>query len=422
MKKHKLSEQELQTEEWVKRATDDELTARSILKHRDAPPMPVCFFSQQLAEKYLKAFLVHQSRWYPKIHPLDVLLEHCRDLDAEFAKLKEDCLFLTSFYRDTRYPADTPDYDWNECEAAFAAAIRVKEFVQEKLKILTYSAEADRGFGALGFLVVTGGALALFAALMIARPWSATPQQTYPISDETIGAPTGPTDATDSYDRLCELTGGTAVSCPENPPPNAGMCLQCMCPEGTSWQPARGGCMHDAESSPLNSNVQPPDANTLSSIDTSDWKTYRNEEYGFEFQYPSTWSIRTDGINDLSLLRPGMKLPSKENLPSHDGVYWGDILIDIFSNPDNLSIEEYLSKPGNTWKPFDQNLPFDQIAIKNGGEIFIFRNIPGFFISSFAYIKGKRPIIEIADIDIEDEFREEIFNHILSTFKFIKSS
>ncbi|OGZ44042.1 MAG: hypothetical protein A3J55_01270 [Candidatus Ryanbacteria bacterium RIFCSPHIGHO2_02_FULL_45_17b] len=30
---------------------------------------------------------------------------------------------------------------------------------------------------------------------------------------------------------------------------------------------------------------------SITQDDTSDWKTYLNEEYGFEFKYPSSWSI-----------------------------------------------------------------------------------------------------------------------------------
>ena len=71
----KLSKEELDIGEWIRRATDDELVIKSILRHRDAPPTPVCFHAQQMAEKYLKAFLVHHRQWYPKIHPLDKLAE-----------------------------------------------------------------------------------------------------------------------------------------------------------------------------------------------------------------------------------------------------------------------------------------------------------------------------------------------------------
>lgn len=37
---------------------------------------------------------------------------------------------------------------------------------------------------------------------------------------------------------------------------------------------------------------QPKEPNTPGTKDeTADWKTYKNEEHGFEFKYPSTWSF-----------------------------------------------------------------------------------------------------------------------------------
>ncbi len=134
MPKNKSLKRDLQAEEWIKKATDDELVGKSILKHRDSPPSIVCFHSQQMAEKYLKAFLVSRKKWYPKIHPLDTLWELCKRLDPSFNTVKKDCVFLTTFYAATRYPGDYPEFSFNECQTAFKAALRVKKFVLKKLE------------------------------------------------------------------------------------------------------------------------------------------------------------------------------------------------------------------------------------------------------------------------------------------------
>jgi HEPN domain-containing protein len=131
---NKFSKKELQTEEWLKKARDDELNANSILTHRDGTPNGVCFLSQQMAEKYLKAFLVYHKKWYPKIHPLDVLWELCREINSSFKKIKKEAVFLTTFYVATRYPGDYPDFTWKDAEKAFKSAQKIKKFVLKRIK------------------------------------------------------------------------------------------------------------------------------------------------------------------------------------------------------------------------------------------------------------------------------------------------
>ncbi len=56
------NQKDLLTEEWIKKAKDDELNACSILTHRDGAPNGVCVLSHQMAEKYLKAYLVLKKK------------------------------------------------------------------------------------------------------------------------------------------------------------------------------------------------------------------------------------------------------------------------------------------------------------------------------------------------------------------------
>ena len=47
----------LNIQEWIAKAKDDELSIKAIIKEK-AAPSTVCFLSQQMAEKYLKALLI----------------------------------------------------------------------------------------------------------------------------------------------------------------------------------------------------------------------------------------------------------------------------------------------------------------------------------------------------------------------------
>lgn len=115
---------------WIKKAKDDELSIKAILEHEEGAPSTVCFLSQQMAEKYLKAFLVFHHQEFPKVHQLDKLLELCLAIDPKLETIKLVCIFLNDYYVDARYPDECPNLTFKEAREAYRQAKIVKEKTQ----------------------------------------------------------------------------------------------------------------------------------------------------------------------------------------------------------------------------------------------------------------------------------------------------
>lgn len=123
--------------EWIKKAEDDELNIKSILKHRDGTPSLVCFVSQQMTEKYLKALLIFFANDCPKIHSLKELSGRIAKYSPDiFGKTEEYIILLDPYYIETRYPSDISSelFSWEMAEKAYESAKKVKDFVLEKIK------------------------------------------------------------------------------------------------------------------------------------------------------------------------------------------------------------------------------------------------------------------------------------------------
>ena len=122
--------------DWFKKAQDDELSAKDILNNKEGAPSTVCFLAQQMAEKYLKGFLVYRKFRFPKIHQLDRLVKLCMKFDKKFIDVKKEAEYLTIFYIITRYPGDYPEFTFKEARNAFSAALKIKSFVLKKIDLV----------------------------------------------------------------------------------------------------------------------------------------------------------------------------------------------------------------------------------------------------------------------------------------------
>ncbi len=122
--------------EWLFEADEDFEFGAINLREQDKFYSRICFFFQQAAEKYLKAYIVANNLPFKKIHDLTKLLKICMQKDNSFDDLKEEAIFLTDFYIDTRYPAIWPvGRKREEAEKAEEFARQIGDFVKGKLKI-----------------------------------------------------------------------------------------------------------------------------------------------------------------------------------------------------------------------------------------------------------------------------------------------
>lgn len=131
--KRSFSSNKILVQEWFDAAQSDLKYAEVGLKEEIIFPQ-VAFLAQQVAEKYLKGFLLLNGIESPRIHELPKLLDECVKINKNLENLRDSCELLAGFYVETRYPPDIPNYTKEEIERAFAQAKNVKKKIEGIIK------------------------------------------------------------------------------------------------------------------------------------------------------------------------------------------------------------------------------------------------------------------------------------------------
>lgn len=173
-----------------------------------------------------------------------------------------------------------------------------------------------------------------------------------------------------------------------------------LCPDGSSVERTGPNCTF-AACPGVSPSISP-----VSSIDTSNWKTYRNEKYGFEVRYPGEWNvniIESPGIETAIQIMSPSAQKGQEGTHSLGPIF--DIRIVV-----NKAYQGRIT--GQKIKFLGKN------AIDTG---WYTSNVGGLPVRDIVIIDDPEITISFGGTLLESQKTEEsLLDPILSTFKFIE--
>ncbi|MCD6082475.1 HEPN domain-containing protein [candidate division WOR-3 bacterium] len=127
------------SKKWVLKAENDLKIAKDEITMENPATDAICFHAQQCAEKYLKAYLIFNSKEVRRTHDIAELISQCSEVDPEFAELNQiEIVSLTDYAVEIRYAEDFYFPSMEEAKHAIELAERVKNFVIGKLEKLGF--------------------------------------------------------------------------------------------------------------------------------------------------------------------------------------------------------------------------------------------------------------------------------------------
>lgn len=120
--------------EWIQKAEGDFEAATKLLSLRlENLSDAVCFHGQQCAEKYAKAYLVHQTIEFPRTHDLLELQSRCQQNDPTFAAILPQMGLLNNYSVHIRYPGRFTSLE--EAQGSVEAMDIIRTFFRSKLSV-----------------------------------------------------------------------------------------------------------------------------------------------------------------------------------------------------------------------------------------------------------------------------------------------
>ncbi len=116
--------------EWLRRARSNLARARADRGLPDVLYEDLCFDAQQVAEKAIKAVLVHRRVRFPKTHAISDLLTLAAGSGLVVPAEAREASFLSSYAVETRYPGEWEDVSEEEYCHAIDLAGRVLRWAQ----------------------------------------------------------------------------------------------------------------------------------------------------------------------------------------------------------------------------------------------------------------------------------------------------
>lgn len=173
---------------------------------------------------------------------------------------------------------------------------------------------------------------------------------------------------------------------------------------------SQNGNSNASNANAANTNTQPANLNT--NIDTSNWKTYRNEELGFEVRYPEGWRVEEIEIG-------GEKRPYF--CPQEVTGLCHEMYINFYANQDRLLLrpfyEKYADDKGSIINLFGATKKYQKLNFE-AYEVVKFSEVPGIISSTILSLNTGNEVIEFVDFG-ENHQNDGIFDSFVYSFVLI---